>query len=145
MFHYLDIDLIKQICHPMTVAYFDKEEEPIASFREHDIFLLDSAINSPKHTYDGVDLYQGITEKSAILFYSMISNHPFSNGNKRIATASLLVFLYINNYWLKENKQIELADWAIRIARAGEENIKKDDIFPELVLWLKESIINYTK
>ena len=35
-----------------------------------------------------------------MLFYLMVKNHPFLNGNKRIAITTLLVFLYLNNKWL---------------------------------------------
>ncbi len=36
-----------------------------------------------------------------MLFYLMIKNHPFVNGNKRIAMTTLLTFLYANHKWLK--------------------------------------------
>ena len=43
--------------------------------------------------------------KAAVLFYLMVKNHPFQNGNKRIAMTTLLVFLYLNKRWLKVDIQ----------------------------------------
>lgn len=42
-----------------------------------------------------------LIEQTSILFYSLIKNHPFRNGNKRIAVIAILVFLRLNNKWLK--------------------------------------------
>ena len=55
-------------------------------------------------TYNKKILYKGLVGKAAILFYLMIKNHPFENGNKRIAMTSLLTFLYINKKWLRVDK-----------------------------------------
>lgn len=43
--------------------------------------------------------------KAAVLFYLLIKNHPFQNGNKRIAATSLLVFLFLNKKWLEVDNQ----------------------------------------
>jgi death-on-curing protein len=50
-----------------------------------DIKLLDSALNRPFQTFDKKDLYPSPVEKSAAIFESLITNHPFIDGNKRIA------------------------------------------------------------
>ena len=50
--------------------------------------------------FGGKQLYKGLVGKAAMLFYLMIKNHPFKNGNKRIAVTTLVVFLYRNNKWL---------------------------------------------
>ena len=46
------------------------------------------------------DLYRGLIGKASILFYLMIKNHPFQNGNKRIAIMTLFHFLGKNDKWL---------------------------------------------
>jgi len=46
-------------------------------------------------------LYPGLVDKAAILFYLLIKNHPFANGNKRIAVTSLMIFLDSNGKWIK--------------------------------------------
>lgn len=58
--------------------------------------LLDSAINAPFQTFAGQDLYPTILEKAACLGSSLIQNHPFFDGNKRIGTHAMMVFLDIN-------------------------------------------------
>ena len=58
--------------------------------------LLDSALNVPFQTFAGQDLYPTILEKAVRLGYGLICNHPFLDGNKRIGTHVMLVFLEIN-------------------------------------------------
>jgi len=48
-------------------------------------------------TFDGRDLYPSLEEKAAHLLYFVIKDHPFSDGNKRIGSFLLLVFLQENN------------------------------------------------
>ena len=58
--------------------------------------LLDSAIEGAFATFDGVELYPLKEEKAAKLGYSLISNHAFVDGNKRIGVYVLLSFLELN-------------------------------------------------
>lgn len=62
--------------------------------------LLDAAINMPLQTFGGQELYPTILEKAARLGYGLIRSHPFLDGNKRIGTHAMLVFLDINNITL---------------------------------------------
>ncbi|MBD1394905.1 type II toxin-antitoxin system death-on-curing family toxin [Mucilaginibacter glaciei] len=55
--------------------------------------LLESALNRPFATFDGIDLYSTIAEKATAVFESLIINHPFMDGNKRIAYALMEVVL----------------------------------------------------
>jgi death-on-curing protein len=61
-----------------------------------DTHLLDASINSPFHTFDGQYLYPSIQAMAAHLAFSIIKNHPFLDGNKRIGILSMLVFLELN-------------------------------------------------
>ena len=65
-----------------------------------DLGALQSAIAQPRSTFDGVDLYVSIGEKGAALAYSLVSNHPFVDGNKRIGHAALETFLLLNGFAL---------------------------------------------
>lgn len=56
--------------------------------------LLLSAINRPFQTFDGKDLYPSAIDKSAAIFQSIIINHPFIDGNKRMAYAFLRLLLF---------------------------------------------------
>ena len=58
--------------------------------------LLESALESPFQTFDGHDLYPSIIQKAARIEYSLVLNHPFIDGNKRIGIHIMLVFLAIN-------------------------------------------------
>jgi death-on-curing protein len=49
-----------------------------------DVGLLESALARPFQTFNGVDLYPESIEKAAALIESILNNHPFVDGNKRI-------------------------------------------------------------
>ena len=61
-----------------------------------DINLLDSALESAFQTFDGKELYPTKEEKAARIGYSLISNHAFVDGNKRIGMYVMLTFLEVN-------------------------------------------------
>ena len=61
-----------------------------------DIKLLDSSIQQIYQTFDGEELYKTKEEKAARLGYSLISNHAFVDGNKRIGMYVMLTFLEVN-------------------------------------------------
>lgn len=58
--------------------------------------LLDSALNSPFHSFEGKDIYKSIQSKAARLGFSLVNNHPFWDGNKRTGILAMIVFLEIN-------------------------------------------------
>ncbi|HMB93353.1 MAG TPA: type II toxin-antitoxin system death-on-curing family toxin [Rhodothermales bacterium] len=60
--------------------------------------VLESAVAQPQGTFGGEDLYPTITKKAAALAYSLVQNHPFVDGNKRIGHAAMEVFLLFNGY-----------------------------------------------
>lgn len=57
---------------------------------------LDSCINAIYQTFDGKDVYPSLQEKAANLLYLLTKNHPFVDGNKRIAASIFLYFLNKN-------------------------------------------------
>jgi death-on-curing protein len=62
-----------------------------------DLGLLQSAIAQPQATFSGCWLYEDIFMMAAAYAFHICSNHPFIDGNKRMALASALVFLQVNN------------------------------------------------
>jgi death-on-curing protein len=66
-----------------------------------DLGSLESALAQPRATFDGVDLYPSLAEKAAALAYSLVGNHPFVDGNKRIGHAALETFLVLNGFELE--------------------------------------------
>ena len=79
---------------------FMEWSEPIPEFETRFPDKLESCIETPFQTFDRKSLYKGLIGKSSILFYLMIKNHPFQNGNKRIAIMTLFHFLGKNGKWL---------------------------------------------
>ena len=62
---------------------------------------LESALSQPKASAGGADAYPSLAEKAAALCYSLCSNHPFIDGNKRVAHAAMEIFLLLNGTELK--------------------------------------------
>ena len=93
-----------------------------------DIGLLESALETPFQTFDGKDLYPALIQKAARLGYSLVSNHPFVDGNKRIGIHTMLVFLAVNGVEI-ECTQKELIDIGLSLA-AGTMDAEK------LLIWL---------
>ena len=71
-------------------------EETGGSIGVRDEGLLDSALESAFATFDGVELYPSKEEKAAKIAYSLVSNHAFVDGNKRIGVFVMLSFLSLN-------------------------------------------------
>lgn len=90
-FEYVCFDLAREL-----LTY----QEPIPDYSTRDNGLLESALGAPSQTFDQKLLYPTLQKQAAILFYSLIKNHPFRNGNKRIAVMALLAFLSINAKWI---------------------------------------------
>ena len=61
-----------------------------------DINALESALNQPRQTFDQKDLYPDIVAKAAALCFSLVMNHPFVDGNKRVGHAAMETFLILN-------------------------------------------------
>ena len=90
--------------------------EPIPDFATRFPNSLESCLAMPFQAFSGKSLYSGLTSKAAILFYLMIKNHPFQNGNKRIAVSALLYFLHKNGKWMEvDGKDLyEFAMWVTK-------------------------------
>ena len=72
-----------------------------------------------------------------MLFYFLIKNHPFENGNKRIAITTLLTFLYANKKWLKADIQ-ELYNFTVWIAQSPPQF--KDEVVKAIEKFLKTHV-----
>jgi death-on-curing family protein len=102
-------------------------DEPIPDFHTRYPNKLESCLVTPFQRFNKKPLYSGLAGKAAILFYLLVKNHPFQNGNKRIAMTALMALLYKNKKWLKVGQQ-EFYNHAMWIASsppdAKEEAIK---------------------
>jgi len=88
-----------------------------------DVGALESAVAQPKATFGGVDLYPTLAEKAAALAFSLVQNHPFVDGNKRVGHAAMETFLVLNGTEIdapvddQERLMLDLA--AGQLARGG--------------------------
>ena len=89
-----------------------------------DLNLLSSAINMPQSSFGGEYLHKTIPAMAATYAYHICQNHPFIDGNKRVALTSSLVFLDINGY--KFNCKDEIIYNKIMNVAKGE--IKKEEL-----------------
>jgi death on curing protein len=88
-----------------------------------------SALNRPFQTFDGEDLYPTAIEKSAAIIESIIINHPFIDGNKRMGYAFMRLLLAEDIYDLKASEN-DIYDFIISIS-TGEINTDK------VIEWIK--------
>lgn len=76
---------------------------------------LESALNTPFLAFNGENVYPGKERKAAALCYSLIQNHPFVDGNKRIGVHLCDVFLEINGVRL-EFSDADLVELGLSVA-----------------------------
>lgn len=89
MIQYLSVDEVLAIHEQLTSEFGGAREV-------RDLGLLESALYRPQTGY-----YQDLAEMAAALFESLIMNHPFLDGNKRVAFFATDVFLRLNGWKLK--------------------------------------------
>ena len=91
--------------------------------------MLESAISNPFQSFGGEELYPSIQSKAAQLCYGLVKNHPMIDGNKRIGTHAMFVFLTLNGYELQYT-QSELSDTILSVA-AG--NLGANDLLKWII------------
>ena len=114
-------------------------DEPIPDFTTRFPGILERCLLSPFQTFEKKSLYQGLVEKAAALFYFLIKGHPFQNGNKRIAVATILYFLYQNGKWLEVNN-LEFYNFAVWAA--GSPPRAKDEVIQATANFIKRYLTN---
>jgi death-on-curing protein len=92
--------------------------------------LLESALEAPFQSYGDQDLFPTVQAKAARLGYGLIKNHAMVDGNKRIGTHAMLIFLALNGVEL-EYTQKELYDEIIGVAAGKNE-------YEQLLNWILE-------
>lgn len=113
----LSITEIEYVVYRLAKEFMEWDE-PIPNFSSRYPNILESCLVTPFQTFAMRHLYKGLIEKAAILFYLMIKNHPFRNGNKRIAMTALFYFLYKNKKWLRVDN-VELYNFAKWVAESN--------------------------
>lgn len=118
----IDIKVVEEI-HDILIEKFG------GSKGIRDRAILDSAINRPFQTFDGNDLYPSPLDKAAAIFESIISNHPFIDGNKRIAYVIMRLILNENKFDIQASQELKY-EFVIRAAKS---DLKFDGIRDWLV------------
>lgn len=119
-----------------------KEIQSLDDYKTSDLFgrekdnSFHGALNAIYQTAFGEDLYPSIEEKAANLLYFLVKDHPFLDGNKRIAASMFVWFLDINNILYKGdgNKIIEdnaLVSFVLMIALS---NPSERDVITKMII-----------
>jgi death on curing protein len=115
--------------------------EPIPTFESRFPDRLESCLASPFQTFDGKPLYPGLIGKASMLFYLLVKNHPFENGNKRIAIATLFYFLARNGKWI-EVDPLSLYEFAKSVAESNPKSRKQAIV--KIRSFLKSNIVKFS-
>lgn len=95
-----------------------------------DLNLLESAIASINNSFDNIEQYPTIEQKSARLAFGIINNHAFIDGNKRIGILTMLMTLKLNNIKISYTQQ-ELINLGLSIAN-------KSYNYENILKWIKD-------
>jgi death-on-curing protein len=77
---------------------------------------LESAVGRPSMTFAGEDLYPDVEAKAAALMHSLVLNHPFLDGNKRVGAHAAIVFVEANGWEFLATSD-DLVDITLGVAR----------------------------
>lgn len=80
--------------------------------------LLQSAVARPQATFDGEELYPNLYSKAAALMDSLIRNHPFVDGNKRVGITAAGIFLARNGLQLRATNE-EVEQFTLRVTQGA--------------------------
>lgn len=138
---YLSKENIEAI-HAFLAAASEKQGEPIPPFKlaKHDD--IDALVAAPQHAFYGSEAYPSLEEKAAIIFYTVNKRQIFFNGNKRMSTLCLLVFLGINGKFLDVHAD-DLTAKALWLAKTS--SLDFPEIKQGLVEWVREHMIDLPK
>lgn len=100
-----------------------------------DLGGLESAVAQPRMTFSGKELYPTIVGKASALGFSLIQNHPFIDGNKRIGHAALETFLMLNGHEISASVD-EQVDVILGVASGKVDR----ETFTN---WLKDHVVEY--
>lgn len=113
----IHIQEIEGVVHALATEMLGWNE-PIPPFSTRFPGVLEGCLATPFGVFSKRQFYPGLTGKAAILFYLMIKNHPFQNGNKRVAVITLLFFLYKNKKWITVDN-VEFYNFARWVAESN--------------------------
>jgi len=137
----LSVEEIKEVAFQLAQEKLTANE-PIPEFETRFSGILESCLVVPFQKFEQKSLYKGLIAQSAILLYLLIKNHPFQNGNKRIAMTSLFYFLYKNDKWLEVDAK-KLYNFTVWVAESPAE--LKDQVVKAIQKFIKTYLVNLKK
>lgn len=111
-------------------------------FGQENSYKLKAILGNILQTFDKKELYPSIEEKASHLLYFIIKDHPFVDGNKRIASFLFVYYLDKNNYLYKENNEKKINDnalTALSLLIAISDRTEKDKIVKIITNLLSDS------
>ena len=94
---------------------------------------LESAAARPAMTFGGEDLYSDLPAKAGALLHSLVMNHPFVDGNKRVGAAAAELFIMLNDSVLDATVS-EMEETTLAVAR-GEMDVEP------LTIWFRQRLV----
>jgi death-on-curing protein len=122
---YLSLEQVEAL-HEMQIDHYG------GSSGLRDRGALEAALARPAMTFGGEDLYPDAPAKAAALMHSLVMNHPYIDGNKRVGAHAALLFLLLNGYQAEISVR-ELEDITLTVAR-GELDAEA------LAIWFRQRI-----
>ena len=102
-------EIANKIIHEVGRRLREKDEASDL-FGQQAGYKFRGIIGALYQTFDGKDLYRSVEEKAANLLYLTIKDHPFSDGNKRLASLMFIYYLDKNGYLRKANGECKIND-----------------------------------
>ena len=90
--------------------------------------MLESAVAMPQAVFGGQELHPGLASKAAAYHFHLCSNHPFVDGNKRVAVAAAELFLVLNGFELSATDD-EIEEMTLGVARGEMSKNQVEEFF----------------
>ncbi len=118
LYWFPDLEDLDGVIYRLASEFYPDYPDAMPAFQymgEQGKGRLESALAGPRQTFGGLYLHRTIFDKAAALFRSMVANHGLIDGNKRLALATVAVFLTRNGYLFYVPRE-EAVMFALRLA-----------------------------
>jgi len=139
MMEVITVTQIEHIAFSLAREQFSFNE-PIPGFATRFPNVLESCLAIPFQSFGKKDLYPTFVSKISVMFYLMIKNHPFQNGNKRIAVTTLFYALYRDKKWIEVDTQT-LYNFAVWVAESPSN--AKEEVVRYIEKFIKSHMVDW--
>ena len=107
--------MVEGVIYHLAPEFYPDYPDPMPDFAylggEQGKGKLESALTAPRQTWDGRYLARTVFDKTAVLFRSIVKNHPLVDGNKRLGLTAAFFFLFVNGYlfWMPRADAVAFA------------------------------------